>query len=130
MAEESAQELDLEIGGQKVRAKGYRMLDILWGFLAIGVTYCSITLYQREALAQTEKAAISKALIDSNAAVANTLKESNAAMVQAIKESNQNTVRALDRNTEVTREIACLSDPLMRNRSDAREFCKRMSRNQ
>lgn len=135
MAEESAQELDLEIGGQKMRARGYRMLDLLWFLLAIGVAYCSFTLWQREAQAQTEKAAIAKALVDSNSSVATALKESNAAMVGAIKEANENTVKALNantaeqkRSTKALREMACLIDPAMQRRNDARDFCKRLAR--
>lgn len=63
------------------------------------------------------------------------LKESNKVIADALKENNATIVRTLDKMTEeqrkstdAIREIACLSDPAMRNRQDARDFCKRISR--
>jgi hypothetical protein len=57
------------------------------------------------------------------------------AVVNSLKESNSHTVEALKamtveqkKSTSAIREIACLNDPVMKNRSDAREFCKRMAR--
>lgn len=121
---ENDQELDVEIAGQKVRTKGYRLTDLIWLPLLFGVGYICLSLYQHEATAQT-----------STSSVVSALKESNAATVTAIKESNVNTVKALEaltaeqkKSTNAMKEIACLSDPAMKNRSDARDFCKRMSR--
>ena len=66
---------------------------------------------------------------------AKSVKEANLAVVQAIKESGAMTAKAIEqftieqkRSTNAQRETACLSDPTLRNRADAREFCKRMSR--
>lgn len=118
------QELDLTIAGQHVRTKGYRLMDLIWLPVFLGVLYSCLLLYQQQAAAATDK--------KDNATA---MKENNATVVNAIKESNQNTLSAIRdlateqrRSTNAMKEVACLSDPAMRNRSDAREFCKRISR--
>lgn len=128
-------EIDLEIAGQKVRARGYRLIDLVWLPLVLGMAYCAMMAYQQEARAQVDKATLAKALKDSNDNSAQVARESNTAVVNALKEANENTVRALDRltteqrkSTDGIREIACLSDPALRNRPDAREICKRLGR--
>lgn len=136
MAEnDSGQELDLEVGGQKVRAKGYRLIDLIWLPMIFGIAYICLTLYQHDASAQKGDTAVAKQLTESNQIISNSLRESNKTMVDALKENNANTVQALReltleqrKATSAIKEIACLSDPSMRNRGDAREFCKRMAR--
>lgn len=121
---DSDQELDVKIAGQEVRTKGYRLTDLIWLPMGLGIAYACMSLYNHEATAQSDKAML-----------ANTLKESNGQIAQALKESNLRTAEAIERMaveqkraTSAMREVACLSDPVMRNRSDAREFCKRMAR--
>lgn len=59
---------------------------------------------------------------ENNKALTDTLKESNAAFVRAIEALTIEQRRA----TVAAKEIACLNDPVMRNRADARDFCKRL----
>jgi len=65
--------------------------------------------------------------------IAKALEASNEKVAKALDDSNKNFVRALEslteeqkKSTRVMQEIACLQDPAMRNRADAREFCKRI----
>jgi cell division protein YceG involved in septum cleavage len=74
---------------------------------------------------------------DNDKSVAIVLKENNKIVADALKESSQNTIRAIERLTEeqkkstsAIKEGNCLNDPTMKNRADAREFCKRIVRDQ
>lgn len=111
-------------GGLKARAKGYRLIDLIWLPMVLGIGWLVMVQISHAADTKEEKAAIAKALTESNTTIANALKESNAMTVQAIKDL----ATEQRRSTDAIREIACLSDPAIRNRGDAREFCKRMSR--
>lgn len=125
MAEQSPdQEIDLQIAGQHVRTKGYRLLDLIWLPMILGIGYIGLTLQQHDANAKDDKATLAATLKESNANIAQALKENNTNMVNAIKEI----ATEQRRSTSATKEVACLSDPLMKNRPDAREFCKRMNR--
>lgn len=124
MAQENDQELDLEVGGQKIRTKGYRLIDLIWLPMILAMGYIGLLLQNHVAAAEKDGAVIAVAA-----------KEANKALVDAIKESNSATVAALRdltteqrRSTNAIKEVACLSDPSMKNRGDARDFCKRMSR--
>ena len=119
-----SREVDFEVAGQKIRAKGYRLIDLIWLPMVFGVGYTALTLYNHEATAQTEKQIIAVQMKESNKAMVDALKESNVITVNAIKELTIEQKKA----TNAIKEIACLSDPAMKNRQDAREFCKRMSR--
>ena len=121
---EDDKEVEAEIAGQKFRAKNYRLIDLIWLPLVLGVAYIALTLYQHEASAQSEKAMIANTLKESNHTIAEALKESNKVTAEAIKQNTQEIRRATSKLTE----IACISDPAMKNRQDAREFCKRISR--
>lgn len=123
-ANAGAGELDLEFAGQKVRTKGYRLADLIWLPLVLGVAYISLTLYNHEATAQQERQAIAGTLKESNTAIAISLEKSNAATVRALEA----VVVEMKKNTSASKETACLLDPVMKNRADAREFCKRMVR--
>ncbi len=124
MAEDDAKEVDLTVAGQHVRAKGYRLIDLIWLPLVLGVAYICLTLYNHEATAQTEKQAIAAQMKESNKAMVEALKESNVVTVQAIKELTTEQKKS----TSAIREVACLNDPALRNRPDARDFCKRLTR--
>lgn len=124
MPDPADQELDLEIAGQKIRTKNYRLLDLIWLPVFLGVAYCCLILYQHDASAKDDKATLAATLKESNANIAAALKENNSNMVNAIKEI------AVEqrRSTNAIKEVACLNDPAMQHRNDARDFCKRMSR--
>lgn len=125
MPEENTGEIEVDgPGGLKARARGYRLQDLLLVPMVIGIGYLVMIHAGHAADTKEEKAAIAKALTESNTTIANALKESNATTVQAIREL----ATEQRKSTDAIREIACLSDPAMRNRTDAREFCKRMSR--
>lgn len=125
VAEEGTGELEVDgPGGLKARAKGYRLIDLIWLPMVLGVGYLIMIHQGHAADTKEDKAAIAKALTESNTTIANALKESNAATVNAIN----GLMLEQRKSTDAIREIACLSDPAMRNRGDAREFCKRMSR--
>jgi len=124
-----AGELDLEVAGQKIRTRGYRLVDLAWLPLLLLVAYIASMLYQHEAHSQADV----KASVDASTNVVNAMKESNKALVEALKESNQNTLGAIKelaaeqrKSTAAMRETACLLDPAIKDRRDGREFCKRM----
>ena len=113
-------------GGVSLRARGYRLVDLVFIIGACGLVWGAWELKAHAGDSEKQSAAIVKSINDGNAV-----------MVQALKESNESTVKALKemtleqkRSTEAMREIACLSDPTMRNRPDARDFCRRMSRSE
>lgn len=128
-------ELDVEVAGQKVRAKGYRLVDLIWLPMVLGIAYTCLSLFQHEAGAQQDKAQVAATLAKSNSDIANALKENSSTLASALKENNSNTLQAIreltieqKKATDAVREIACLSDPNMRNSANAREFCKRITR--
>ena len=123
MSEESG-EIAIEGMGGKLRARGYRLLDLVC-LVSLGLMiYCSIVLFTHTAEAK-----------DDNKGVAAALKESNAEVARALREvSKENTelfkaMAAEQRKmTQAITEGNCLADPVMKTRQDAREFCKRMAR--
>ena len=116
-------EVDVEIAGQKVRAKGYRLMDLLWIIVVAGAGYY---LYQHDAAAQAEKQNISQSVKEANVAVVQAIRENNTATVEAI----QAMTTELKKASSAQRETACLLDPAIKNKPDARDFCKRMTRNE
>ena len=110
-------------GGLGLRTKGYRLMDIAWILVAAGMVWSAWELKAHAGDSATQSAAIVKSINEANMAVVQSLKESNSATVKALEEMAKEQRRA----NATMREIACLSDPAMKNRADAREFCKRMS---
>ena len=109
--------------GLGVRAKGYRLVDLLFILGALGLVWGAWELKAHAGDSATQSAAIVKAVTESNNAIVQALKEQQA----VAKESNAQTVRVLERLTRAQAEANCLLDPMMKNRADAREFCKRIS---
>ena len=117
------------LGSLKVSGATLNTIFTIFGFIV--ACFIAWVLWLHHAQAGDEKVqAKENARIVSEA-----LKESNKAVAEALKESNVNTVKAIEalsleqkRSTRAMKEIACLNDPAMRFRSDARDFCKRMSR--
>lgn len=119
--------------GLGVRAKGYRLVDLLFIIGALGLVWGAWELKAHAGDSEKRDAAIVQSIKEGNAAFVQALKEAG---TQA-KESNSATVKALQdvtteqkKSTSAMREIACLSDPAMKNRPDAREFCRRMARDE
>ena len=118
-------EIDLRgPAGLGLRTKGYRLMDIAWIILGAAVIWGAWEQKSHAGDSAQQSAAIVKAINDANMAVVQSLKESNAHTVEALKAM---TIEQ-KKSTAAIREIACLNDPVMRNRADAREFCKRISR--
>ena len=124
MTDEEAKELDLTVAGQHVRAKGYRLIDLIWLPMVLALAWICLTLYQHEAGAQNGAKTVADALEKSNANVARVLKEASDQHSESIK------VMAIEQKkaTSVLQEMTCLLDPAMKGRADARDFCKRMTR--
>ncbi len=126
MAEEENKDSELGLtgpGGWGFRSKGYRVMDLVCLLTAAGVI--AMAYYIRGYAGEYENNA--KAVRESNEKVSQALKESNAALIKAITDSNDRTVNAISRLTSKQIESNCLQDPMMKNRPDAREFCKRMA---
>ena len=113
-------------GGLGLRAKGYRLVDLVFILGACGLIWGAWELKAHAGDSEKQSAAIVKSINDANAALVGSMKESNAATVKALQELTAEQKKS----TNAMREIACLSDPTMRNRPDARDFCKRMSRDE
>ena len=106
-----------------IRTKGYRLMDIAWVGIACAIAYGAWELKAHAGDSAQQNAAIVKSITEANSAIVQALKEQQA----VAKESNTATVRVLERLTMAQAEANCLLDPLMKNRNDAREFCKRVS---
>jgi hypothetical protein len=120
-------EIDLRgPAGIGLRTRGYRLMDIAWIIVGAGVIWGAWELKAHAGDSEKQSAAIVKAINEANSAVVQSLKESNAHTVEALKAITAEQKKS----TAAIREIACLNDPAMRNRSDAREFCRRMSRDE
>ena len=110
------------LGTLKVSSANLNTIFTVFGFILT----CLIAwvVWQHHAEAKDETKAVAAVLKESNKAIADALKENNAATVRAFEKMTEEQRKS----TDAIREIACLSDPSMRNRNDAREFCKRISR--
>ena len=111
-------------GGTGIRAKGYRLADLAWPLLVIGVGYCALTLFNHTADAKDNGKEVAQALKDSNREVAQALKDSNLAVAEAMKQMAKEQQRA----NEIGREQTCLLTLPPDRRTNAGDFCKRLSR--
>lgn len=121
----AAKELDLEhpIFG-KLRARGFKMADLLWPAMVLSMGYVALTIHSHAADAKDKQGELIQVLKQSNKEVADALKESNTQTLEMIRQMALEQKKA----TEVLKELACLADPAMKNRPDARDFCRRISR--
>lgn len=119
--------LDLQIPTPlgAIKAAGSSVLiNTLVGMLTLFVAgWAAFTIGAHEAQAQASAARTADVLEKSNQRLLETLEKNTAATVKALERVADEQKKA----TAATKEIACLNDPAMRNRGDAREFCKRMS---
>lgn len=134
--EKSGADLGIKVPGGEVNIKNVKSLNTIATVTTmVMVGMLAVFLYYHEVNAQQDKAQVATTLQKSNTDIAGILKEANqaqreqnAALVKAINDSNERTVNAISKLTSKSSEIACLSDPAMRNRVDARDLCKRLSR--
>lgn len=122
-------DIAVKVAGQEFNVRNVKSLNTIATVTSL-IVVCTlgVFLYFHEATAQQDKAQTAATLAKSNAEIASALKENNKILVDAMKEQSMNTLNALGRLTSATKEIACLSDPAMKNRNDARDFCKRITR--
>ena len=128
-AEETQDNRELALngpGGLGIRAKGYRLMDLGMIIMSLGFAWGAWELKAHAGDSERQTTAIVKSINDANTAMVQSLKESNSATVKALQEMT----KEQKHGTAAMREIACLTDPTMRNRQDAREFCRRISRDE
>ena len=121
---EDENDVDLEVAGQKFRAKNYRLIDLIWLPMVLSLGWICMTLYTHQVDAQATAKTVADVLEKSNANIAKVLKEAGDQHADAVKQ----VLVEGKKQTRILTEMACLADPAMKNRGDAREFCKRMSR--
>lgn len=105
--------------GVGVRAKGYRIMDVAWVLIAIGMAWGAWELKAHAGDSERQSAAIVKSI-----------NEASDRMVKAIEkmaEEQKSTNAEIRQVKHAQRETNCLQDPAMRNRPDARSICKRLS---
>ena len=107
-------------GGFGARAKGYRMMDLVCLLTAAGVI--ALAYYVKSYAGEYEKTA--QSIKDSNSQVVETFKNGSKENADAIRQLTME----IRRGNEFQRETACLLDPSMKGRIDAREICKRLGR--
>ena len=106
-------------GGVSLRAKGYRLVDLLFVIVGGGVIWGALELRAHAADSGNQSAAIVKSI-----------NEASDKMVKALErvaDEQKATNAELRQVKNAQRETNCLQDPAMRNRPDAREVCKRLS---
>ncbi len=111
-------------GGLGARAKGYRLIDLIWLPMLLGIGYIALTLYNHQVEAKDEKVTIANTLKESNANIAAALKESQADVAKSMREIAEQQRRA----NEIGREQTCLLTLPPDRRTNAGDFCKRLSR--
>ena len=121
---EDDKEIDVTIAGQHVRTKGYRQMDLIWLPLVMGVGYSAFGIYQHEATAQTETRTIAQSVKEANQEIVRQLKENNLQVVESMK----TLTNEMKKSTAAQKETACLLNPAMKNRPDAREACRSILR--
>ena len=127
MSEENGADVNLKVAGQELNVRNVKSLNTIATLITMfAVCILAVYLHFHEVNAQQDKAQVATTLQKSNADVAAILKENNLAQ----KEQTQAIVSAINRLSARATEIACLSDPSMKNRTDARDFCRRMARDE
>lgn len=63
--DDSGKELEVKIAGQEARAKGYKLLELIWLPILLCVVYTALSMYQHEANAQSDKQALAQTLKES-----------------------------------------------------------------
>lgn len=124
MADEEKGELDVEIAGQKLRSKGYRLLDLIWLPMVMGIGY--LIVIEQAHTGETKESAKQTAAVlrESNEKIAQTLKENTKDLTDALRQMSAEQKRS----NEIQREQTCLLTLPPDRRTNAADFCKRLSR--
>jgi len=121
----AGKELDVTLpGGAGVRAKGYRLMDVVALASVLVVGYVAVLTHAHTADEKDSAKTVAEALKESNKTIANALKESNVNTAEAIKGMAAEQRRA----TTVLREMNCLLSLPPDRRVNAQDFCKRIAR--
>ncbi len=115
------QELEASVGptGITGRAKGYRLVDIAMIGMALGWAWGAWELKAHAGDSDRQ-----------NAAVVRSINDGSDRMVKALeKMADEQRAATMEqkKTTAAVKEIACLNDPAMKNVSNAREVCKRLT---
>ena len=118
-------DLGIKVMGNELNVKNVKSLNTIATVTTMMlVAMLGVFLYFHEVQAREDKATLAGTLQQSNNITAEALKQSNKAITEALKEL----ATEQRRSTNAMKEVACLNDPAMRNRGDARDFCKRIAR--
>ncbi len=109
-------------GSAKVSGATVNTIFTVFGFVLL--MFCSFVLWNHQVEAKDGGKEVAQALKDSNKEIAAALKESQAAMVEAMKKMS----REQERANEIGREQTCLLTLPPDRRTNAGDFCKRLSR--
>ena len=109
-------------GSAKVSGATVNTIFTVFGFVLL--MFCSFVLWNHQVEAKDGGKEVAQVLKESNKEVANALKENNAVVVEAIKQMAIEQRRA----NELAREQTCLLTLPPDRRTNAGDFCKRLSR--
>ena len=110
-------ELDVTVAGQHVRAKGYRLGDLLSlaAIALLGYGVYAVAQHKQESDQQLQS--LSKAIL-----------ESSKAQVEAFNRFIDEQKKASEKQTEQMAITNCLLDPALKNNQNASDVCKRIVR--
>lgn len=136
MDDRTGADVGLKIMGNEVNIKNLKSVNTVAtvGTL-IMVSALGVAFYFHEVGAQQDKAQVAATLVKSNADIAGALDRNSMTLARELKESNVNTLQVLKeltaeqrKSTAAIKEGNCLQDPAMRSRPDARDVCRRLTR--
>lgn len=119
---EPVEQVEVTGPGFGVKTSGVKLTEWIWLPIVLMIGWLVQTQYAHGVDTKDEKAAVANKLVESQKIIADSLRESNNNNAAIMRE----VVQELKRNTKAVSEVACLSDPAMKNRQDAREACKRL----
>lgn len=111
-------------GGIGFRSKGYRLMDVVCLVALLLSGYIALMIYNHAADAKDTSKTVAEVLKDSNKEIAQALKEAQAQTAEAIRQMAEQQRR----QNEIGREQTCLLTLPPDRRTNAGEFCKRLSR--
>lgn len=121
------------LGSLKVSGANVNTLFTIAGFILICIL--SVVLFTHQTEAKDNNKALAQVLKEANQEVAQALKDSNKEVAQALKDSNAAVTDAIKqmaieqrRANEIGREQTCLLTLPPDRRTNAGDFCKRLSR--
>ncbi len=109
-------------GSAKVSGATVNTIFSVFGFVLL--MFCAFVLWNHQVEAKDGGKEVAAALKESNKEIAQALKENNAAVTEAIKQMAAEQKRA----NEIGREQTCLLTLPPDRRTNAGDFCKRLSR--